>query len=70
MLTVAEHTGELGDAFDQVANYYQREIDYDLKRLTDAIEPILLIGIAVMVLLLALSVYMPIWNMTKFPRHG
>ncbi len=65
MLAVAEETGELGAMLNEIAYYYQREVDYDLKKLTDMIEPILLIAISIMVLLLALAVYLPIWNMVK-----
>jgi len=69
MLAVAEETGELGAMLNEIAYYYQREVDYDLKRLTDMIEPILLIAISIMVLLLALAVYLPIWNMVKLVHH-
>lgn len=69
MLAVAEETGELGAMLNEIAYYYQREVDYDLKRLTDMIEPILLIAISIMVLLLALAVYLPIWNMVKLAHH-
>ncbi len=65
MLGVAEETGELGAMLNEIAYYYQREVDYDLKKLTDLIEPILLIAISIMVLLMALAVYLPIWNMVK-----
>jgi MSHA biogenesis protein MshG len=65
MLAISEETGELGAMMSEIARYYQREVEYDLKRLTDVMEPILLISIAIMVLLLALAVYMPIWNMVK-----
>lgn len=69
MLGVAEETGELGAMLNEIAYYYQREVDYDLKKLTDMIEPILLIAISIMVLLLALAVYLPIWNMVKLAHH-
>ena len=65
MLAVSEETGELGGMLEEIALYYQREVDYDLKRMTDIIEPVLLLGIAIMVLLLALAVYMPIWSLVK-----
>ena len=70
MLAVSEETGELGAMLEEIALYYQREVDYDLKKLTDVIEPILLIGIAGMVLLLALAVYMPIWSLVKLAHHA
>lgn len=69
MLAISEETGELGTMMSEIARYYQREVEYDLKRLTDVMEPILLISIAIMVLLLALAVYMPIWNMVKLVHN-
>ncbi len=65
MLSVSEETGQLADMLKQVANYYRREVEYDLKRLNDVIEPVLIIGISMIVLLLAFAVYLPIWNMVK-----
>ena len=69
MLAISEETGELGEMLREVALYYQREVDYDLQHLIDVIEPVLLFGIAIMVLFLALAVYMPIWNMVKLVHH-
>lgn len=69
MLAISEKTGELGAVLNDISQYYQREVEYDLKRLTDAIEPIVLVAMAILVLLLALSVYLPIWNMVKLVHH-
>jgi len=66
MLSISEETGELGNMLNEIALYYQREVEYDLKHLTDVMEPLLLVAISIMVLMLALAVYMPIWNMVKF----
>ena len=65
MLSVSEETGELGAMLEQIAIFYQREVDYDLKRLNDIIEPVLTVALAGMVLMLAFAVYLPIWNMVK-----
>ena len=65
MLSVSEDTGELAGMLDQLGLFYRREVDYDLKRLSDIIEPVLIIGLAIVVLMLAFSVYLPIWNMVK-----
>lgn len=70
MLAISEETGELGDMLKEIALYYQREVEYDLKHLLDVVEPLLLLGIAVMVLFLALAVYMPIWHMVKLVHRG
>ncbi|SRR5579883_12756 len=70
MLSVSEETGELSQMLNEVANYYRREVDYDLKRLNDMIEPMLIVLLAIVVLILAFSVYLPIWDMVKMAHHG
>ncbi|HVY23970.1 MAG TPA: type II secretion system F family protein [Steroidobacteraceae bacterium] len=63
MMTVGEETGELAELLDEVAEFYEREVDYALKNLSAAIEPILIIFVGGMVLILALGVFLPMWNM-------
>jgi len=63
MLSVGEETGAVDEMLDQVADFYDREVDYDLKNLTSAIEPILIIAIGIMVLVLALGVFLPMWDL-------
>jgi MSHA biogenesis protein MshG len=63
MVSVGEETGELDDLMDEVADMYEREVDYDIKNLAANIEPILTVALGVMVLLLALGVFMPIWGL-------
>jgi len=63
MISVGEETGELDSLMDEVADMYEREVDYDIKNLAANIEPILTIALGVMVLILALGVFLPIWGM-------
>lgn len=63
MIAVGEETGELPDLLDEVAGFYEREVDFALKNLSAAIEPILIICVGGMVLILALGVFLPMWNM-------
>ncbi len=63
ILAVGEKNGELSPALDFISKFYNQEIQYDLKRLSDMIGPIMLAAIAVLVLIIALGVYLPIWNM-------
>lgn len=63
MIAVGEETGELDRLLDEVAGFYQREVDYRLRNLSAAIEPLLIIGVGGMVLVLALGVFLPLWNM-------
>lgn len=66
MIRVGEETGSLDEMLKKVSEFYESELDYTIKNLTSLIEPILLIFIFGMVLFLALSVFLPMWDMVKF----
>ena len=63
MINVGEETGELDNLLFEIAGMYERETDYNIKGLSAAIEPILLAVIGALVLLLALGVFLPLWNL-------
>lgn len=63
MITVGEETGRIDELLLEVADFYEREVDYDLKTLTARIEPILLVIVAAIVLVLALGIFLPMWGM-------
>lgn len=65
MMAVGEETGSLDSLFLEVADFYEQEVDYDLKRLADAIEPILIVALGIMVLVLALGVFLPMWELSS-----
>jgi MSHA biogenesis protein MshG len=65
MVAVGEETGELDSLMDEIAQMYEREIDYELKTLAAQIEPILIISLGVLVLILALGVFLPVWDLGK-----
>lgn len=65
MISVGEETGEVDRLLEEVANFYEDELDYDLKTLSQAIEPILIGIVAVMVLILALGVFLPMWDIAQ-----
>ena len=64
MMSVGEETGSVDTLLDEVADFYEQEIDYELKQLADAIEPILLVFLGSLVLVLALGVFLPIWELS------
>ena len=64
MIAVGEETGSIDELLAQCAGFYEEEVDYALKTLTDAIEPILIIAIGAMVLVLALGVFLPLWDLS------
>ncbi|WP_237046202.1 type II secretion system F family protein [Aquipseudomonas alcaligenes] len=70
MMAVGEETGALDDLFIEVADFYEQEVDYDLKQLASAIEPILIVVMGVMVLILALGVFLPMWELASAAKGG
>ena len=50
---------------EEVADMYTREVDYELKTLSAQIEPILIVMLGVLVLILALGVFLPIWDLGR-----
>ena len=68
MIAVGEESGSLPDLLDEVSDFYDGEVEYDLNRLTASIEPILIMFIAVLVLILALGVFLPIWDLGAAAR--
>ncbi|MFC0445914.1 type II secretion system F family protein [Pseudidiomarina halophila] len=63
MISVGEETGRVDELLNEVADYYEREVDFDLKSLTARIEPILLVLVAIMVAVMALGIFTPMWDM-------
>lgn len=63
MLNVGEETGDVDAMLQETAEFYEREVDYDLKNLSAYIEPILLVFMAVLVFVLALGVFLPMWDL-------
>ena len=65
MIAVGEETGAVDEMLENVSEFYDREVDYQLKNLSSAIEPILIIIIGAMVLVLALGVFLPMWDLAQ-----
>jgi len=65
MIQVGEETGSVDEMMENVAGYYDREVDYKLRNLSSAIEPILIIVIGAIVLLLAMGVFLPLWDLNS-----
>jgi len=63
MIAVGEESGQLDEMLIELADMYERETDYSIKAMAAAIEPILVVFIGAMVLLLALGVYLPMWDL-------
>lgn len=69
MIAVGEESGSLDELMEEVANMYQRDVEYEIKTLGAQIEPILIVFLGGMVLLLALGIFLPIWDLSKVAMH-
>jgi MSHA biogenesis protein MshG len=65
MIAVGEETGELDDLLSEVADMYEREVDHEIRNLSAAIEPIITIALGVLVLMLALGIFLPMWDIGR-----
>ena len=63
MIAVGEESGALDDMTGEIADLYQREVEYEIKNLSAQIEPILIVSLGIMVMILALGVFLPIWDL-------
>lgn len=63
MLAVGEESGTIDELLAEVALAYQNDVAYELKTLSDAIEPILIVALGLIVLVLALGVFLPMWDL-------
>lgn len=69
MVSVGENTGKLDEMLGEVAQFYDIELEYFLRNLTSSLEPILLLGMGLMVGFIALAVLMPVFNLVKVFRQ-
>ncbi|TDY35166.1 type II secretion system F family protein [Janthinobacterium sp. 75] len=69
MIAVGEESGSLDELMNEIAQMYEREVDYELKTLSAQIEPILIAFLGVMVLVLALGIFLPVWDLGKVALH-
>lgn len=65
MIAVGEESGSLDEMMEEIADMYQSEVEYELKTLSQQIEPILIVFLGVLVLILALGIFLPIWDLGK-----
>jgi MSHA biogenesis protein MshG len=65
MIAVGEEAGSLDDMLAEVAEFYQQDVEYELRTLSAQIEPILIVFLGGLVMVLALGVFLPIWDLGK-----
>lgn len=65
MIAVGEETGAIDELMDEVAGMYEREVDYEIKTLSARIEPLIIAAMGGIVLVLALGVFLPVWDLAS-----
>ncbi|WP_338631730.1 type II secretion system F family protein [Clostridium baratii] len=63
MITIGEETGTLDDILKKTSQYYDGEVEYATEKLVAVIEPLLIAGLAIVVLFIIASVMLPMFNM-------
>ena len=69
MISVGEESGDMDGMMFEVAEMYEREVKYDVATLSAKIEPILIVALGILVLILALGVFLPMWDLGKAAIH-
>jgi type IV pilus assembly protein PilC len=68
MVAIGEESGSLEELLQDVAGHYDTEVEYTMKKLSDAIGPILTIGLAAVVGFFALAIFLPMWDLTLMAK--
>ena len=69
MISVGEESGDMDGMMFEVAEMYEREVKYEVATLSSKIEPILIVALGILVLILALGVFLPMWDLGKAAMH-
>ncbi len=68
MVAIGEESGNLDEMLREVAVHYDTEVEYAMTKLSDAIGPILMVGLAAVVGFFALAIFLPMWDLTKMVK--
>ena len=68
MVAIGEESGNLEDLLQDVANHYDTEVEYAMKKMSEAIGQILTVGLAAVVGFFALAIFLPMWDLTLMAK--
>jgi type II secretory pathway component PulF len=68
MVAIGEESGNLEELMQDVAQHYDSEVEYAMKKLSEAIGPILTIGLAAVVGFFAMAIFLPMWDLTLLAK--
>jgi MSHA biogenesis protein MshG len=70
MIAVGEDTGQVDDLLDEVADFYDTEVEFELKTMAARIEPLLIVAMTGLVAMLAMGIFLPLWDMMRVMQGG
>ena len=65
MVTIGEESGKLEELLREVATHYDDEVEYAMHRLSEAIGPLLTVGLAGVIGFFAIAIFLPMWDLAK-----
>jgi type IV pilus assembly protein PilC len=68
MVAIGEEADNLEEMLQEISDHYDAELEYNIKRLSEAIGPVLTIGLAIVVGFFAFAIFLPMWDMVKMVR--
>jgi len=68
MVKIGEETGELEKMLGKIADFYEDEVDASITTLTSIIEPLMMIGVGLMVGVIIISTYLPMFKMLSLVK--
>jgi len=68
MVAIGEESGKLESMLRDVAEHYDTEVEYSMKKLSEAIGPLLTVGLAAVVGFFALAIFLPMWDLTRIAK--
>lgn len=68
MIAIGEESGRIEEMLREVTTHYDTEVAYQVKGLSDAIGPVLMVGLAAVVGFFALAIFLPMWDLTKMAK--
>jgi type IV pilus assembly protein PilC len=68
MIKVGEETGELDKMLGKIADFYEEEVDASISTLTSIIEPLMMIGVGLMVGVIIIAMYLPMFKMLSLVK--
>jgi len=69
MFSVGEEAGNLDEMMSYIADFYEEEVDYDIKTLSDKMEPLIYVFVGIMVLVLAMGIFVPMWDIAQLANR-